>query len=161
MAANKDDTIIIGIGEHHTGSAVMTSIGLGSCVGLIIYDKEKNIGSFAHVMLPKSQGQPGERPGKFADTAVDKLLEELEEAGSKRSSLVAKLAGGASMFQHFSGNLNIGERNAAALEELLIQRNIPIVKKDIGGSVGRTVTFYPVNKGKVVVKQADGQTREF
>jgi chemotaxis protein CheD len=154
--ANRDDAIIIGIGEHHTGSKVMTSIGLGSCVGLIIYDKEKNIGSFAHVMLPKSQGKAGERPGKFADTAVEILLQELEKAGSKRSSLVAKLAGGASMFQHFSGNLNIGERNIIALEELLIERKIPILKKDVGGSVGRTVTFYPIERGKVVVKQGDG-----
>jgi chemotaxis protein CheD len=157
--ADKDDTVIIGIGEHHTGCGTMTSIGLGSCVGLIIYDKEKSIGAFAHVMLPKSQGKPGERPGKFADTAVDKLIDELEKAGSKRSSLVAKLAGGASMFQHFSGNLNIGERNTVALEELLVARKIPIIKKDVGGSVGRTVTFYPVEKGKVVVKQADGETR--
>ena len=158
---NKDDAVIIGIGEHHTGSGVMTSIGLGSCVGLILYDKEKSIGSFAHVMLPKSQGKPGERPGKFADTAVDILIEELEQAGSKRSALIAKLAGGASMFQHFSGNLNIGERNIAALEELLAARKIPILKRDVGGTVGRTVTFYPIEKGKVVVKQADGTTREF
>jgi len=157
---NSNEIIIIGIGEHHTGSEVMTSIGLGSCVGLILYDKEKKIGSFAHVMLPKSQGKPGERAGKFADTAVDRLLEELEKAGSKRSSLVAKLAGGASMFQHFSGNLNIGERNAAALKELLAEQRIPVLKEDIGGCVGRTVTLYPLEKGKVVVKQADGVTRE-
>jgi len=155
-----NETIIIGIGEHHTGSEVMTSIGLGSCVGLIIYDKEKGIGSFAHVMLPKSQGKEGERAGKFADTAVDRLLEELQKAGSKRSSLIAKLAGGASMFQHFSGNLNIGERNVAAIKELLAEQKIPILKEDVGGTVGRTVTLYPAQKGKLVIKQADGVTRE-
>lgn len=154
------DVIIIGIGEHHTGSEVMTSIGLGSCVGLIIHDRDKGIGSLAHVMLPKSQGKPGERPGKFADTAVNLLLEELEKAGSKRSSLVVKLVGGASMFQNFSGNLNIGERNATALKELLAERKIPIVKEDLGGCVGRTITYYPTEKGRVVVRQADGVTRE-
>ena len=155
-----DDAIIIGIGEHSTGSHVMTSIGLGSCVGLIIHDVNKDIGSLAHVMLPKSRGKTGERPGKFADTAVDLLIGELESTGSDRSSLVVKLVGGASMLQNLSKSLNIGERNIIALKTLLTERNISIVNEDIGGNVGRTVTYYPYENGKVIVRSADGVIKE-
>ena len=152
--------IILGIGEHHTGYEVMASIGLGSCVCLIIHDKERDIGSLAHVMLPYSQGKEGERPGKFADTAVLLLLSELKRSGSKETALVAKLVGGASMFKSFSGNLNIGDRNAAVLKEMLAAFKIPVIKTDLGGNLGRTVTYYPSEHGKVVIKQADGAVRE-
>ena len=155
-----DDAIVIGIGEHYTGSHVMTSIGLGSCVGLIIHDVHNGIGSLAHVMLPKSRGKTGERPGKFADTAVDLLIDELESAGSDRSSLVVKLVGGASMLQNLSKSLNIGERNVIALKTLLTERNISIVNEDLGGSVGRTVTYYPTENGKVIVRLANGVIKE-
>jgi len=64
------------------------------------------------------------------------------------------------MFQNFSGNLNIGERNAEALKEILKQRSIPIVREDIGGTIGRTVTYYPKENGRLVIRQADGTIRE-
>lgn len=154
------DLVIIGIGEWAVGNMVMTSIGLGSCVGLILHDEEKKIGALAHVMLPKSSGKPGEREGKYADTAIMVLLRDLTAKGSKVTSLKAKLAGGASMFQNFSGNLNIGERNVDALRLLLKEKSIPIVKEDIGGTVGRTITYYPRDGGRLLIRQADGATRE-
>jgi len=152
--------IIIGIGEWSTGDSVMTSIGLGSCIGLVIHDETKKIGGLAHVMLPKSSGKPNERAGKYADTAVEILIKELTQKGSKVSNLKAKLAGGASMFQNFSGNLNIGERNAEALKIILKGLAIPIVREDLGGTIGRTVTYYPKENGRLIIRQADGTTRE-
>ena len=157
---DQKDLVIIGIGEWSVGSTVMTSIGLGSCVGLILHDEERKIGGLAHVMLPKSSGKPGEREGKYADTAVTVLLRDLAVKGSKPGSLKAKLAGGASMFQNFSGNLNIGERNVEAIRELLKLHGIPIIREDIGGTVGRTITYFPKENGRLVIRQADGATRE-
>jgi len=78
-----EDTVIIGIGEHHIGSCPMSCIGLGSCIGLIIHDRERETGGMAHVMLPTSQGRSG-RPGKYADTAIPFLLEKMESAGSRK-----------------------------------------------------------------------------
>ncbi|MDD1727445.1 MAG: chemotaxis protein CheD [Methanospirillum sp.] len=160
LTRDQKDLVIIGIGEWSVGNAVMTSIGLGSCVGLILHDDERKIGGLAHVMLPKSSGKPGEREGKYADTAVMVLLKDLAAKGSKGCSLKAKLAGGASMFQNFSGNLNIGERNVDALRELLKANSIPIIREDIGGTVGRTITYYPKEGGRLIIRQADGATRE-
>jgi len=154
------DVILIGIGEHHVGEIVLSSIGLGSCVGLVIHDKTKGIGGLAHVMLPDSQGKKPERPGKFADTAVSVLLSELISHGANRTTLVAKLAGGASMFQNFSGNLNIGERNVEMLRLLLGQEKIRIISEDIGGNVGRTVTYYPHENARFTVKYATGKIIE-
>lgn len=151
--------VIIGIGEYHTGNVPMSSIGLGSCIGVILHDPDRKIGSFAHVMLPNSNGKL-ERPGKFADTAVKIMLEELRQKGSKKTSLIAKLAGGAAMFKNFSGNLNIGQRNAEVLKEILKQESIPIKSEDLGGEVGRTITYYPLNNGKLIVKRANGSTIE-
>ncbi len=59
---------IIGIGRMHVGSdgETLTSIGLGSCVGLILYDKVHKIGGMAHIMLPDSN----ESKFEFPNTSV-------------------------------------------------------------------------------------------
>jgi chemotaxis protein CheD len=148
------DLVLIGIGEHHLGKTPMSSIGLGSCIGLIIHDREKGIGVLAHVMLPLSQGKR-ERPGKYADTAVEMMINELVNAGCNPRSLVAKMAGGASMFKSFTGNLNIGERNIEAIRILLKEHNIPLIGEDVGGNMGRTIVYCPSEKGKVTVRKGN------
>ena len=118
--SGQNELIMIGIGEYHVGDEIMSSIGLGSCIGLIIHDSTKNIGGLAHIMLPQSQGRASNsRPGKYADTAVVVLIDQLKKNGCNVNSLSAKLAGGASMFKNFSGNLKIGERNAEYTKKLL------------------------------------------
>jgi len=147
--------IIIGIGEHCIGPDPVATIGLGSCVALILYEPRRAIGSMAHVMLPDSNGRT-DRPGKYADTAVRLLVDGMVAGGCRRQRLVAKLVGGASMFAQFSGNLNIGERNTHTLKALLATEGIPIVAELTGGNVGRSVVFTPSEGGRVMVKRADG-----
>src|SRR5208337_1042099 len=93
--------VMIGIGEYHVGSGPMMTIGLGSCIGLTIYDRDLRIGAMVHIMLPESSGRT-DRPGKYADTAVPLLISKLTERGSQRTSLVVKMAGGACMFEYFA-----------------------------------------------------------
>jgi chemotaxis protein CheD len=137
----------------------MMTIGLGSCIGLTIYDRDLRIGAMVHIMLPESSGRP-DRPGKYADTAVPLLLGKLADRGSQRSSLVVKMAGGACMFEYFGNNLNIGERNATKVRAVLKENNLRLVAEDIGGKAGRTVAFYPEEGGKVTVRSADGAAHE-
>ncbi len=153
------DTAILGIGEYQVGSMPMASIGLGSCVGLVIHDRKTGNGGLVHIMLPSSQGKT-DRPGKYADTAIEILVSELVRMGSSPSSLVAKIAGGSAMFKTFSGNLNIGERNVEVIKKILKDRNIPLKGEDIGGCVGRTIFYYPKENGKLVVKKGDGTLSE-
>ena len=148
---------MIGIGEYRVGSFQMMTIGLGSCIGLTLYDDTQKVGAMVHIMLPESAGRQ-DRPGKYADTAIPLPLKELGALGCRNRSLVAKMAGGACMFEYFGTNLNIGERNAEKVRALLKEHNIPLIKEDVGGKVGRSVTFHPASGGKVNVRRADGTT---
>lgn len=152
-------TAMIGIGEYRIGSYPLMTIGLGSCIGLTLYDEKRKIGAMVHIMLPESGGRT-DRPGKYADTAIPLLLKELADAGISKRSLVAKMAGGACMFEYFGTNLNIGERNADKVRAMLKEHDIKLIAEDIGGKVGRSVTFLPANGGKVSIRRADGTTGE-
>lgn len=151
--------IIIGIGEYHIGVEPKATIGLGSCVAVILHDEARGIGAMAHVMLPESNGR-SDRPGKYADTAVPLLVDGLCAQGCRLQSIHAKLIGGASMFAFFGNNLNIGERNITAIREALDAKKIRITGEVIGGNVGRSVMYSPSGHGKVNIKQADGTCQE-
>lgn len=145
----------IGIGEFQVGDIVMTSIGLGSCIAVVLHDKKKKTGGIAHVMLPNSNGKD-ERPGKFADTAVPKILENMVAQGSNKRDIIAKIAGGSSMFRQFKGNLDIGGRNIEAVKEALNLQRIPLEGEDTGGNMGRSIMYDPGQDGIVIVRRADG-----
>jgi len=148
---------LVGIGEFRVakGSAVLKTIGLGSCLGLALYDPLEKIGGLAHVMLPKSHNGTI-RSAKYADHAVEMMLEAMERMGSKRRNVVAKIAGGAQIFRHMTMDfLKIGERNVEIVKSLLKEHNIRILSEDIGGTLGRSVYFF-VNNGKMLVKYSNG-----
>ena len=123
---------------------VLTTLGLGSCVGITLYDRAKKIGGLAHVMLPTYKGFEGQTIAKFADSAIIELVNQLGRIGAARGSLVAKIAGGAHMFGRTQNNdmLKIGERNAAASLAILNQLRIPVQANDTGGTHGRTIELY-------------------
>lgn len=146
---------VIGIGEYCVGSGPMTTIGLGSCIALILHNERLSIGGMAHIMLPESKGH-SDRPGKFADTAVAVLLEELEGQGSRNRSVTAKLVGGANMFGFNDNSLNIGDKNIKAVHTALQDYRIPVLSEDIGGKVGRSVLYFPQDHGTITVRKANG-----
>ena len=150
-----EQTAMIGIGEYRVGSFPMMTIGLGSCIGLTMYDPNLKLGAMVHIMLPESAGRM-DRPGKYVDTAVPLLVNELAALGCKNRSIVAKIAGGACMFEYFGTNLNIGERNTGKVRILLKEHHIQLGAEDVGGKVGRSVTFLPADGGRVLIRRADG-----
>ncbi|PIE54287.1 MAG: chemotaxis protein CheD [Dethiosulfovibrio peptidovorans] len=127
----------------HPGKLV--SLGLGSCIGLVLYDEVAKIAAMAHIMLPESrEGKDNPKPGKFADTAVPLLLDMLLKAGAKRDRIKAKMAGGAQMFNvpgSKSGFLAVGSRNSEETEKQLAKSGIKLVASDTGGNKGRSVEF--------------------
>ena len=112
---------------------------LGSCVGLALHDRQRKVGGLAHIVLPRSRG-PTDRPGKFVDTAIPLLIEEMNKLGGRKRELIAKLAGGASMFSTTVA-AKIGQQNIEACEQLLGDLGIPILGKDCGGEQGRRMVF--------------------
>ncbi|KKE78391.1 chemotaxis protein CheD [Oceanobacillus caeni] len=124
---------------------IIRTAGLGSCVGVVIYDSSKKIAGLAHVLLPESSltQQSDFNKYKYADTAVPILIEKLLANGARKYALKAKMAGGAQMFQFASNSktMRIGARNIEAVKEQLTHFNIPIISSDVGGNVGRTIEF--------------------
>ena len=114
---------------------------LGSCIGIALYDMKAGIGGMAHVMLPEATG-PTESPGKFADTGVDSLLQDVLAGGANRTRLVAKIAGGAAMFGAAS-DTGIGTRNTKAVIERLEKHDIKLVAHEVGGAKGRRMSLDP------------------
>lgn len=144
-----------------TAPNAITTLGLGSCVGIILYDPAKKIAGMAHIMLPDStKVKMNVNKAKFADTGIDLLLERLQEAGANRRSLLAKIAGGAQMFAFRSNNdmLRIGERNVEATKEKLKQLGINIIAEDTGCNYGRTIEFYP-ETSELIIKAVGKQKR--
>ncbi len=132
----------------------LTTLGLGSCVGIVLYDSLSKTAGMVHVMLPDSTKiRNNENKAKFADTGIDALIERLLQIGANRNRLIAKIAGGAQMFA-FSANsemLRIGERNIEASKEKLKSLGIRILAEDTGLNFGRTIEFYP-DTGELYVK---------
>lgn len=126
----------------------VTTLGLGSCVGIAIRDTSNKIGGLAHIMLPDSKAMKNAQQNlaKFADTGVEELVKQMEKLGAKRSRMVAKIAGGATMFSFQGSGTNVGQvgdRNVDAVKAKLRELKIPILASDTGANYGRTVIFYP------------------
>lgn len=148
--------IRVGIADLNIAKSpdILVTLGLGSCVGVALYDKVTKIGGLAHVMLPDStQARSSQNPAKFADTAIPLLIEKMERAGASKSRLVAKIAGGAQMFSFSDKNLqlSIGKRNVEAVKAVLAEQKIPLVAEDTGGSYGRSVELH-TDSGKFIVR---------
>ena len=134
--------------------AVISTIGLGSCVAIVLHDAERRVGGLAHILLPsETLSQDRSNRAKFPATAVPLLLERMRELGANRTRIVGKLVGGASMFASLlpTSGLQMGERNLIAARAALAQASIPIVAEDVGGEHGRNV-FFMVASGDVEVR---------
>lgn len=124
---------------------IITTLGLGSCIGLTFYDPVAKVGGMVHYMLPDStQMKNRANEAKFADTGIDLLLKQVIKAGASRNRLVAKIAGGARMFEvsGMSNVGNIGERNAEAAKAILKNLGIRLIAQDTGLNYGRTVELH-------------------
>ncbi len=124
----------------------ITTLGLGSCVGVVLYDELNKTAGLLHVMLPDSTRiRDNTNRAKFADTGVALLIEQLQAKGVNKRLLKAKIAGGAKMFEFTRSNdkMTIGEQNVAAVVSELRKRGIPIVAQDVGLDYGRTILFNP------------------
>ena len=133
---------------------VLTTLGLGSCVGVALYDPITKVSGLLHLMLPDSTKiRNNENLAKFADTGIQELLRQMLAIGANRSRIVAKIAGGAQMFAMKSTNdlLRVGERNIEAAKENLTKNNIRILSEDTGLNYGRTVELHS-ETGDFVIK---------
>ena len=151
-----DNVIKVGMADLQSSRnpCVLTTLGLGSCVGIALYDPIIKIAGLAHIMLPSSQQtRVNTNIAKFADTAIVKLVDDMVKLGALKIQIVAKLAGGAQMFSFSEASeiMRIGSRNVSASKEVLYSIGIPIIAEDTGGTYGRTIELNSEN-GKLLIK---------
>ncbi|MFB6162994.1 MAG: chemotaxis protein CheD [Halococcoides sp.] len=143
----------VGVAEYHVASdgSVLTTSGLGSCVGVAIYDEPDGVGGLLHAMLPSAEDRTNGTPAKFVDSGIETMLAELAAEGAAEDELGAKIAGGSDMLD-FSGD-SIGSRNVEAARETLEGLDVPILAEDAGGDQGRSLRF-SLEEGILEVKSA-------
>ena len=156
------ESLLVGMAEAKvttSAGGVLVALGLGSCIGVCLYDPYVKVAGMAHVVLPNSAGHEASI-GKFADTAVPLLLDMMKKHGAIQTRIRAAIAGGAQLFA-FNGSgprLEIGPRNATAVQEQLLSHRITIIASDVGGNTGRTVHLFA--DGQVLVKTIGQGERE-
>ncbi len=134
---------------------VLVTFGLGSCIGIALYDQNSKVGGLAHILLNDSSkfSRPSANtvnPAKFADTAVPHLIEKMLAAGARKNNIIAQLAGGASLFNFQNDSGNVGQKNIEAVRSILKEEKVKIESEDVGGNCGRTMRLF-VDTGKVTI----------
>lgn len=156
----------VGLGELKVGTRpgqILVCYGLGSCIGVALYDPVAHIGAMLHVVLPDSGLSRGREapPGKYADTGVPAAVEAIVRAGASKSRLTARVAGGARMLSLGSVNalMDIGARNDEAVRAALRRQGIRLVADDVGGTYGRTIQLH-IGTGRLLVSTVGRGERE-
>lgn len=144
-----DNKLVVGIADMKMskGDGMLITYALGSCLGICLYDPLIRLGALVHIMLPLNM-EPGHKsPLKYADTGIRETLRQMEERGAARSRIVAKMAGGARMFDIAgNGSLgNIGIRNIESAHLVFKREGIRLLHEDVGGSTARTLLFDTLN----------------
>jgi len=134
---------------------ILTTIGLGSCVGICFWDFRNKVAGLAHIMLPTSKvTKPSANLMKYADTGIDIMLKDMIDLGGKKVNIISKIAGGAHMFSSLGERpIKVGDTNVAAVKEKLKELHIEINAEDIGADYGRTIELHS-ETGKLIVKTA-------
>lgn len=148
---------IIGIGEFKASTNPMTlvTLGLGSCVGVCLRDARTRVGGMIHVMLPDSGGKSVTKPGKYADTGIPLLVEEMKKLGAGTTNLEAKIAGGAAMFKAGSSTMEVGKRNIESVKKALKAKGIRLLAEDCQGSRARSIE-YTLETGSLMIRKVGG-----
>lgn len=139
------DKLVVGIADMKMASkeGMLITYALGSCVGICLYDPQIKLAALIHIMLPLNMEAGRKSPMKYADTGIRETIKEMERRGGAKSRIVAKIAGGAKMFDMgMSGGVgNIGQRNGESVKAVLAREGIRLLKADVGGTWARTLLF--------------------
>ncbi len=158
--AGVTDRIKVSIADYAVADdGLVTTSGLGSCLGVVIYDPKNGISGLFHPMLPRRNGDESRPPERFVDSGIDLVIEELLESGADRSALRAKITGGAAVVDFGTDDESIGDRNVVVARETLDARGIEILGEEVGSDCGRTV-HVDAKTGSVTVKRTDGVETE-
>jgi chemotaxis protein CheD len=158
------ESILVGLGElkvTRSPSVVFSCLGIGSCIAICVFDQYYKVGGMAHIVLPHCDGRVGDNLGKYADTSVPLLVDEVIKQGGSRARLTIKIAGGAqmSLAPGLKNTFKTGERNLEEVRAAVERQGLTIAGAETGGNKGRTVKMY-VDTCRVTVKSAGEDERD-
>lgn len=154
--------IIVGVAQFRVERAPVSlvTMALGSCLGIVLYEPASRIGALAHAMHPtRERVKNNANRSKFVDSVIPILVDRMVREGARRENIVAKLFGGARMFESYKGCrgvAQIGDENVNSARRMLKEMNIPVVGECVGGTNGRTIAF-DLETGKVMVRDSNGK----
>lgn len=149
------ERVRVGVAELDVTSAgVLTTSGLGSCLGIALYDETTGVAGLAHLMLPSAGESTDGTPAKFVDTGIPALLSAMAARGADTDAVTAKLAGGSDMYSFAGDDPPIGQRNVEAARATLDRLDVPVVAENVGGNHGRSLRFDAAN-GELLVRNAN------
>lgn len=159
-----DKIITVGLGElavSQDPQEILVAYGLGSCVGIGMYDQRLHLAGLLHALLPVHPMGNNDEHSRYVDTGIKVMISELTKKGADRLHLVVRMAGGANMLvaPGFTGSFNIGTRNVEAAFTTLNDLRMTLSGKEVGGTTGRTVKFY-VKDGRMTIRSIGNQERE-
>ena len=159
------NSIAVGLAEikiSHDPADVLVAFGLGSCVGVGIYDPKIHLAGMLHAVLPSSKNSNDQNPAKYVDTGIQELLDQMARQGLNRTRMIVKIAGGANMLNlgTKTSAFDIGTRNIEMAKNTMQILGIRIVSEEVGGQIGRTVRLY-IADGSMTIRVMGGKEREF
>ena len=146
----------VGLGEHVVSrdpTSILVAYGLGSCLGIGMFDPSSRVAGLLHAVLPERMANNGNTPGKFVDSGIPFLFDEMNKAGADRRRIIVWMAGGANMIMSpgMTKAFDIGNRNIAAAQKIFDQLSVRLAGQEVGGNTGRTVRVY-VAEGRMTVR---------
>lgn len=158
MVKAAEDRIRVGVADAAVtdGNADIVTSGLGSCVGVALYD-DTGVGGLLHAMLPEAP-EEGDNAAKYVDTGIQAVLDEMEALGADTATVKAKLTGGSSMLD-LGDDKPVGDKNVEAAIRNLEDRGIDLVANETGGGSGRSVAFNP-GTGMLRIKRVDSEAEK-
>ncbi len=158
------ENLAVGLGEmkiSRSPDQVLVAYGLGSCLGIGMYDPVARVAGLLHAVLPERTNGADGASAKYVDSGIAALLNKLIEAGADRNRLIIKVAGGANILAAAGfKSLNIGDRNVAAAQATFSALKLKVKANDVGGNIGRTVRMFVAN-GRMTVRVIGNTEKEF
>jgi chemotaxis protein CheD len=157
------NSIAIGLAEVKVSKSpddVLVAFGLGSCLGIGMYDPILHLGGMLHAVLPINNDNKAEQ-SKYVDSGISMLMELMIQAGAQKSRLIIKMAGGANMLNvsSLSSTFDIGNRNIDSARQTFSKMGIRVKSEEVGGKIGRTVRLY-IADGRYTLRMMGEQERE-
>jgi len=158
------NSISVGLGEEKVSrlsTDVLVAYGLGSCVGVGMYDPITHVAGLLHAVLPEPLNGSEGYTSKYVSHGIQILIDHMAKSGADPSRLIVKMAGGANMLisPGLSQTFDIGTRNIASALANFARMRIKLVSQDVGGNIGRTVRLYVAN-GRMTVRMIGGLEKD-